>query len=286
MVRKISYLIYTILKWINSIIQIIFKKNFLLWFYTFIQNDSHKLKKIKNKNISFFCPNHLILFRIKTFFTKEPETINWIEKFKNKKNKKIVFWDIGANIGIFSIYSSIIHKRKIEITSFEPSASNLRVLLRNISVNNLGYNICVNQLPIGNENNKYVKFFESSFNEGSAFHNLDFSNGKNKITKNENSCSIYSTNLDSLTIDKNFKYPNYIKIDVDGNEKSILEGAKKIFNNSSLKSILIELDENDKDFSKIKSFFKKYKFKMVSSHSPPIFMSNKTNVKNFIFERY
>ena len=286
MVRKISYLIYILFKSVNLLIEAIFEKNFLLWFYTFIQNDAYKLKNIKNKKISFFCPNHLILFRINTFYTKEPETITWIEKFKIKKNKKIVFWDIGANIGIFSIYSSIIHKNKIEITSFEPSASNLRVLLRNISVNKLGNKIRVNQLPIGNESNKYVKFFESSFLEGSAFHGLDLSNDRIKIGRNENLCSIYSTNLDTLTLSKNFKYPNYIKIDVDGNEKLILEGAKKIFNNSNLKSVLIELDENNKDFSKIKNFFKKNKFKMVGNYSPPIFMSKKTNVKNFIFERY
>ncbi len=160
------------------------------------------------------------------------------------------------------------------------------MLLRNISINKLGNKIRVNQLPIGNESKKYVKFFESSFTEGSAFHGLDLSNERIKIGKNENLCSIYSTNLDTLTLDKNFKYPNYIKIDVDGNEKSILEGAKKIFNNSSLQSVLIELDENNKDFSKIKNFFKKYKFKMASNHTPPIFMSKKTNIKNFIFERY
>tara|TARA_Y100000816_G_C26076520_1_gene566746 strand:+ start:326 stop:1186 length:861 start_codon:yes stop_codon:yes gene_type:complete len=285
MLKKISFTIYLILKLINNIIKIIFKKNFLLWFYTFIQNDAYQTKNIKGKKISFFCPNHLILFRIETFYSKEPETISWIESFRKQKNKKIIFWDIGANIGVYSIYSSIFHKNKIEITSFEPSVNNLRVLSRNISINKLSNNISINQLPICDKEGEYIQFVESSFNEGAAFHNLNLSKKRNKYNQNESIYKIFSTNLNNLANQKNFKYPNYIKIDIDGNEKFILDGAKKIFNNSNLKSVLIELDEKNKNFKYIENFFKKNKFKLISKNNPPLFISKKENIKNFIFER-
>ncbi len=285
MLKKISFAIYIILKFINNIIKIIFKKNFLLWFYTFLQNDAYKIKNIKGKNISFFCPNHLTLFRIETFYSKEPETISWIESFRKQKNKKIIFWDIGANIGVYSIYSSIFHKNKIEITSFEPSVNNLRVLSRNISINKLLNNISINQLPISDREGEYIQFVENSFNEGAAFHNLNLSKKRNKYNQNKSTYKIYSTNLNNLAKQKNFKYPNYIKIDIDGNEKFLLDGAKKIFNNSKLKSVLIELDERNKNFKYIKNFFKKNKFKLISKNKPPLFISKKENIKNFIFER-
>ena len=61
----------------------------------------------------------------KRLFKKEPETISWINNFyKFKINKKIKFWDIGANIGVYSIYAGKKYKN-IEIVSFEPSTSNL-----------------------------------------------------------------------------------------------------------------------------------------------------------------
>ena len=60
--------------------------------------------------------------------TKEPETLEWIDQFKGDK---IVFWDIGANVGLYSIYAALKHK-DIQIISFEPSVNNLRVLSRNI----------------------------------------------------------------------------------------------------------------------------------------------------------
>ena len=47
-----------------------------------------------------------------------------------------LFIDIGANIGLYSIYAAIKHSNS-EVISFEPSTSNLRVLSRNISINKL-----------------------------------------------------------------------------------------------------------------------------------------------------
>ena len=71
-------------------------------------NDSYKLIKINNIDVKFFCPNPLLISRIENFFIDEPETIDWINKFDHKK--KIEFWDIGANIGQYSIYAAIMKK--------------------------------------------------------------------------------------------------------------------------------------------------------------------------------
>ena len=54
----------------------------------------------KKTNLKFYCPNRVNKFRIESFFTKEPETLDWINSFKNNS----VFFDIGANIGLYSCY--------------------------------------------------------------------------------------------------------------------------------------------------------------------------------------
>ena len=68
--------------------------------YIFEQKRNINYKNIK---LAFYSPNRLNKFRIDTFSSKEPETLSWIEKF----NQSSIFWDIGANIGLYSIYSSI-----------------------------------------------------------------------------------------------------------------------------------------------------------------------------------
>src|SRR5210317_974293 len=93
---------------------------------------------ILQKKIKFFVPNSVTKWRVKSFFLKEPETLEWIDSFENKKN--LIFWDIGANIGLYSIYNSLKNPKSTTI-AFEPSSSNLRVLTRNISINSLEENI-------------------------------------------------------------------------------------------------------------------------------------------------
>ena len=51
-------------------------------------------------------------------------------------------------MGFYSIYAAKIHKN-IDVVSFEPSSSNLRILSRNISINNLEDKIGINTLPLG-----------------------------------------------------------------------------------------------------------------------------------------
>ena len=55
-----------------------------------------KKYKIKESNyIYLFTPNRVNHFRAQTFFSKEPETLDWIDGFKKDSN----FFDIGSNVG-------------------------------------------------------------------------------------------------------------------------------------------------------------------------------------------
>ena len=73
-----------------------------------IENNSYKKIKILDKMITFFIPNQLVNWRVDTFL-KEPETLQWIDGFKTEE--KIIFWDIGSNIGLYSIYATLKHKK-------------------------------------------------------------------------------------------------------------------------------------------------------------------------------
>ena len=57
---------------------------------------------IDDEKLLFYTPNNLVKWRVKTFFTKEPDTLNWIDNFKEDE----IFWDIGANIGLYSLYAA------------------------------------------------------------------------------------------------------------------------------------------------------------------------------------
>ena len=62
---------------------------------------------------------------VNTMFTKDHKTISWIRNFK----KNSIFFDIGAGVGINSIFAGIHSKAKVY--SFEPEASNYNSLVKN-----------------------------------------------------------------------------------------------------------------------------------------------------------
>jgi FkbM family methyltransferase len=216
-------------------------KEALNYFKEFLQNDSYKSINILNKNTIFFIPNNITEWRIKSFFTKEPETLDWIDGFNKKK---IIFWDIGANIGLYSIYAALKHN-DIEIVSFEPSTSNLRVLSRNISINNLENKIKIFTNPLSNKNNKFLIMKETEFIEGGALNcfgeNFNFEGKKISSTMNY---KILGNTINNLLKSKILRIPNYIKLDVDGIEHLILEGGDKYLKNKNIKGLCIEINEN------------------------------------------
>ena len=66
-------------------------------------------RKVKINGIEFTltCTNWITHFRWYLFKTKEPDTINFIDKYLEKDD---VFFDIGANVGVFTIYAGKKHK--------------------------------------------------------------------------------------------------------------------------------------------------------------------------------
>ena len=249
MFKTFSQIIYKILYFIDIIVLKIFRRSFLIWFKDFIDRDFYKTIKIPDKKIEikFFTPNYLTNWLTNEFKTKEPETISWIENFKEGDNRKIIFWDIGANLGLYSIYASKIYDN-IEVVSFEPSTSNLRVLSRNISINDLHNKIKIFQLPLGEKPFSFSLMRENKFGEGQSINVFDVPlNFEGKKFISSNNYQVLGTSINSILDNKFLQIPNYIKIDIDGLEHLILKGASKYLSHKDIKSIQIEINENFKE---------------------------------------
>ena len=222
-------------------------------FSTYIKNKNFIKLQYFNKNISLLNISSITKFRSDSFFLKEPETLHYISLFK----KSDIFWDIGANIGLYSLFAAKI--KNCKVYSFEPSVFNLEILARNINQNKLQRNIKIIPISLGDKNIK--GFFHIPVDSyGSAL--SSFKNKKDK--KDIFSYQTISLNSDFLINNKIIEKPDYIKLDVDGNEMEILKGIKK--NISKVKSIILEMDYSNKlkikmiqNYFKINNFFLKSK---------------------------
>lgn len=286
--EKISFIFYKFLKIIDFFLDKFFKKSFLIFFNDFFNRDFYSSQNIKNKKVDFFTPNAVSKWRVKSLFTKEPETIEWIDNFKNLNTRPIIFWDIGSNIGLYSIYAACTHKN-IKIYSFEPSTSNLRLLSRNISINGLSEKIFIAQFPLSKKNFQFSEMNEQEFKEGWSMNTYgkakDFEGKEFKPTQKYN---IFGLSIDYLIENNILEVPNYIKIDVDGIEDEILAGGIKSLGHENLKGISIELNENYKSqFENVLSIMEKVKLKFKHKKHAKIYDSDKkfSNMYNFVFER-
>ena len=285
MVKKLSYIIFSILIFLDKIFKTLTKRSFLIWFNDFIQERSYKSIKILDQNVKFFCPNHLLKWRVDTYFTKEPETLEWINSFEKKED--LIFWDIGSNIGLYSIYNALKNPKSTTI-EFEPSSSNLRVLTRNISINNLEKNIKVVSIPLTNKENTFQEMKEGQFIEGGALNSFgekfDFEGKEFKPIMKYN---LFGTTMNYFIENSILDVPDYIKIDVDGIEHLILDGGDKFLNNEKIKSLSIEINEDFKEqYKKVLNLMKKFDFKILhKKHNDDFSSKGKKFFKtyNYIF---
>lgn len=184
----------------------------------------------------FSIPNATCLSRAKSFSSKEPETLRWIDEMESGST----LWDIGANVGIYSIYAA--KSKSINVFAFEPSVFNLEQLARNINLNKLVDLVTIFQIPLSDKNGlgKFRLGASDWGGSGSVFNENFGSDGLAIKT-------IYEYQNYGMTANKavevfDIPKPDYIKMDVDGIEHLILRGADKIIKDA--KSILIEINDD------------------------------------------
>lgn len=194
-----------------------------------------------DKPIKFTIPSDFALMRAQTLYTKEPGTIEWIKTFDNNK----IFFDVGANVGIYSIFSAIVSD--VKVFAFEPESNNFQILMENIFLNNLENKITAYPLGLSNKT-ELTTLYMNSFRKGGSHHTVGESIDANLKPKKTNyEQGIFSTSLNDLINKWKLPVPNYLKIDVDGIEHKIIAESLSILNDNNLESVLIEINPNRKE---------------------------------------
>jgi FkbM family methyltransferase len=194
----------------------------------------------KKINLKFYTPNSRCKGRVVTFSVKEPETLAWIDRQKTKG----VFFDVGSNIGLYSIYYA--KSKGGKTYAFEPSVYNILQLAKNINLNNLKENILLIKNPLS-ETNQISKLTFNKLDQGGSEVFFGQKIAKSLIETKYNMKHEFSYNSLGLSIDylvgsKMIEIPDCIKMDVDGTEELIIEGAKNTLSNHKVKSLLIEVN--------------------------------------------
>ena len=185
---------------------------------------------------------------------KEAETVAWVEEMANKY---AVIYDIGANVGAYSLIGgALLNKKGGKLYAFEPVSSNFSELCENIRHNQLMENIVPVNIALSSVSD--VDYFEiNQLQSGSAMHkglSKREENRQQKVSNEKFGFWIHKMKLDDFVSSSSVLFPECIKIDVDGHEMEVFIGASATLADPRCKSIIFEIDENDPVTKKICEF--------------------------------
>ena len=188
--------------------------------------------------ITYYTPNAICQYRADSFLTKEPETLEWMDEF----GQGGVLYDIGANVGLYTVYYA--KTKNAPVYAFEPSVFNLSLLVKNINANQIQDKVKVVCNPLTSEP-QFADFKLPSTNEGGALNGFGVDYGHDgEPLKTTVSYKTLGFSLDHLLeIGALTEKPRLVKLDVDGIEHLILDGARKTLSDPKCQSVLVEINE-------------------------------------------
>ena len=158
----------------------------------------------------------------------EPEITKLVKEII-KKDQIVI--DVGANIGYFTTLFSKLVGKTGKVYSFEPAPINFELLKRNVLVNNL-QNVLMYQIAVSNVSDKQDLYL-STWNYGD---NRLFEKPRDERDLEREKIKVDTMRLAEIVQEK----INFIKIDVQGLEWQVIDGAKKLIDHNDDIKIIFE----------------------------------------------
>lgn len=144
-----------------------------------------------------------------------------------------VFYDIGANIGFFTVIASYRAGPSGRVHAFEPVPENARVIRLNVGLNDFT-NVCLHELAVSSASGP-GELFVSNYSGGSTLSKADMP------PDFIGTAEVRLASIDDLLAAKEIRPPDLVKIDVEGAELAVLKGMSRTIRDHR-PIILFEID--------------------------------------------
>lgn len=181
--------------------------------------------------------------------------LGFIPRFRNRNYQEIEFlrkqkyqnntiYDVGSNIGMYTLFFASNALPDGIVYSFEPNQEVFKELLLNCEINGL-QNIKTFNLAVGSKN-AVNKIVYDPTHKGTGSLSKSIQESFIKSSKLIKSQEVKVVSLDNMVYEKGLKAPDFVKIDVEGYEINVLNGMMKIIYENKPK-LYIELHGSTKE---------------------------------------
>jgi FkbM family methyltransferase len=164
--------------------------------------------------------------------SKEPWTVAWLE---DRLRERDVLYDVGANVGVYSLLAAKAAPGPISVLAFEPAPANYAALCENVVLNRAQSLITPLPLVLGESTRTGVLELVDLV-AGSGLHRLD--GGIPAAFRQP----VLVFALDDLLDRFPLPPPTLLKLDVDGSEAAVLAGARRTLADPLLRSAIVEVE--------------------------------------------
>lgn len=166
---------------------------------------------------------------------KEPLTVDWIHQHVASGD---VLYDIGANVGTYSLLALKKPDGARHVVAFEPAYANVAALCENLALNGVADR--VTPLPIALSDSTAMNVLNlRDPSAGAARHTLGDDDQPDEPTRYRQ--PVMTFRLDDAVEWFRLPPPAHIKLDVDGGELAVLAGAARTLSSAALRSMLVEV---------------------------------------------
>jgi FkbM family methyltransferase len=223
-----------------------------------------KVVTVKDGNVeyAFWCASFEEYLRAAELFHKEPDTVRWL---RSELREGDVFYDIGANVGSYTIPAARAVGESGCVYAFEPHAANVASLLRNLTLNGVAHRVRVLSCAL-HETAGFFDFNYSDLSQGSAMSQL----GSVRDPFGHDIIPVaselkFSTTVDDLVERGLIKPASLVKIDVDGNELLVLRGMKELVSGDR-RPRGIQVEVNVAERAELPAFLESCGFELAERH--------------------
>lgn len=248
--------------------------NFVSWFVKLTAGDKIVVKPVKNfKNVLYYEKAQHLNFLFQKEANYESHLLKRIAPYIKSGDR---IFDIGANIGQYTLPFSELVGEKGDVLSFEPDFKNFAFLQFNTNINVCKNVTCYN-VGVGKSDTiqKFYRDTETGGRKGSFLKEYVENSFKGYTEK------VRIQSLDTLISE--FGIPDFIKIDIEGFEDEAMLGLTHQLNNTVF---FIEVREKSKDF--IFNYFKTRQFTCTCIDSEPYEITHAKDIKgvsNLLFKK-
>jgi FkbM family methyltransferase len=148
--------------------------------------------------------------------------------------------DVGANVGYLTVMAALLIGPSGHVVAFEPGAANLERLRANLALNNCT-NVTVIDKAVTNRVGEVEFFINSDDSGGNALWDPGQYPGNVKSLANPIRITVAGATLDAEWERLRLPPPTVIKIDTEGAEQLVLEGARNLLASQQTHFVIAEL---------------------------------------------